>query len=161
MIYIVEGCDGTGKTTIARKLCHKHNLRYIHFGAPRSQDDIDTAFTKYCELLLYYDNFVMDRSWYSDLIYGEIMRGNKGLTKLEVHILEALADRKHAEILYCTAALEIVQKRLDTRGEDYVPDTTIPKIYNAYQTLFARSNIGLPVKTLITATVTEELEKYE
>ena len=34
MIFLLEGADGAGKTTLATKLSSEFNLEYKHFGIP-------------------------------------------------------------------------------------------------------------------------------
>ena len=49
MEIIIEGMDGVGKTTVAKKLCERHNFKYVNRPLPhlfgvgelRTKDDID------------------------------------------------------------------------------------------------------------------------
>lgn len=49
MEIIIEGMDGVGKTTVAKKLCERHNFKYVNrplqrlfgVGEPGTKDDID------------------------------------------------------------------------------------------------------------------------
>ena len=41
MITIIEGSDGTGKTTYAQKLTERYNAQYLHAEQPRSRLWVD------------------------------------------------------------------------------------------------------------------------
>lgn len=76
MIIILEGCDGIGKTTLAKSLCKKYGLRYDH--PPTPTEDFEN-FSK--EITMYYDyslgvldDCVFDRSFYSEYAYNFVNR---------------------------------------------------------------------------------------
>jgi hypothetical protein len=80
MIIILEGADGTGKTTLAKAICKELEAHYIHATWSRELD---------CRMLEYqmnilseaFENYhktgkptIIDRLWLSESVYGEIYR---------------------------------------------------------------------------------------
>jgi len=76
MNIILEGCDGVGKTTLAKKLCGQFKqLKYIH--APyklesESYDEFSNRVDHLYRIDLAGDNLVLDRSFYSEYAYNLI-----------------------------------------------------------------------------------------
>lgn len=123
MIVIIEGADGTGKTTLANKLAKDLKCEVVHrthvTDTPKSQlVDI------YKELILEYSDktVVLDRAWYSEMCYGPIFRGKSHISQEAMLELEALVKATGGLIIYCSApnSFELSQ----TRGEDYVTSKT-------------------------------------
>lgn len=80
MIIILEGADGTGKTTLAKALCHELEADYIHATWSRELDCrmleyhmniLSEAFEKYHETSR---PVIIDRLWVSESIYAEVFR---------------------------------------------------------------------------------------
>lgn len=67
MITIVEGCDGTGKTTFAKNLAKRDGLKYLHADKPESKQ-------WYKEYLSPIDsnNMVLDRWHLGEVVWPEV-----------------------------------------------------------------------------------------
>ena len=64
---------------------------------------------------------IYDRSWYSEFVYGPIMRQGSELTEEHCRALEALAFMQGGgHILYLTAPIDTLWKRCKERGETYI-----------------------------------------
>lgn len=78
-IYILEGADGTGKTSLSKLLSSSLKLPYFHFGAPDPslQDNYGNLY-QYISVL---DNLktsaVWDRGLISHLFYEKLRRNNE------------------------------------------------------------------------------------
>lgn len=73
MKILLEGPDGTGKSTLANTLKERFGYEYIHL----SKDDFDKGcdtdfFEKFYELIKCEDNIIVDRAIFSNIIYGEV-----------------------------------------------------------------------------------------
>lgn len=121
MIYIVEGPDGAGKSTFIRKLLKQNpGAKSYHFGAPEPGVD---QLLHYAEPILNNptSTLIYDRSWYSEFVYGPVMRNMHELTTTHVRMLEALALRhSNSVIYYLTAPTHILWERCQERGETYI-----------------------------------------
>lgn len=67
MITIVEGCDGTGKTTFAKTLAMRDNLTYLHADKPKT----DQWYKEYLQPINS-TNMVLDRWHLGEIVWPEI-----------------------------------------------------------------------------------------
>ena len=146
MIFIIEGADGAGKSTLAKKLSESLEMPIIKMNKPEKHEEAG-MFEYYRRLLTLKDYFILDRCWYSELIYGNIMpdRAQPCITMEQCEELERIAADK-AMIIHCTASVEELWKRCNVRGEEYVTDfSQMLKIRAGYIELF--KNTSLPLLT--------------
>lgn len=151
-IILIEGIDGSGKTTLANKLQQTMPAaRVEHFGYPTTVEEADN----YCEVYLKLlrsatenEIIIFDRCWMSDEVYGPIMRGRRERTDVEILTLEQTANNFGAIMIVCTVAPDEGWRRCNMRGETYIKDfTTYCKLSNSYtiQLELAKQRKLLPV----------------
>lgn len=137
MIYIIEGPDGAGKTTLAEKL-HKSNpgSLILHFGTPANEEEAKNYWKVYLNTLECHEGetLILDRSWYSDMVYGPVMRHRNEMTSEHKHILElAVLALGGGVVIYCTGAQRTLWSRCTARGESYIANSDQHKeICNKY-----------------------------
>ena len=125
MFIIVEGPDGAGKSTLIGQLLQSYpgSVRR-HFGAPATEDDALNYWKIYVGTIESAAKSVvtiLDRSWYSDLVYGPIFRGKQEMDNLHVSLLEShVITHGGGMVIYCTAPLNVLWSRCTKRGEKYV-----------------------------------------
>ena len=149
MIYILEGPDCSGKTTLANKLVEMVGCQYYHFSYPRSKKEADNLFNTYYEKLVLLNgrNSVIDRMWISTMVYGEILRGKSEVSTKQAERLERLIHRD-AMIFYCTGDVEKMWQRATRRGEAYIPDfETFSKICSLYDEIMYNQKHLIPIFT--------------
>lgn len=146
---IVEGPDGAGKTTIIEQLAKAYNTGIHHFGKPTGEEDQFEMYARFiCDVST--PIVLLDRAWYSELVYGPIMRGGSALSKIQVRALEALIhEAGGGHIIYATASPHVLWKRCKIRGEDYI--TSKEKLFDIQQ-LYGEvmRQVTLPVITMRT-----------
>lgn len=135
MLIILEGCDGAGKTTLAKLLQNTiSNSNIIHCNRETPND---LQFFESIVQESYSRTIIADRFCYGQFVYqepedrplsyedGVNMWDNPyaGLHKLETHMLNA-----DVKLIYVYANLEDIQRRLSARNES-VPVHTILKKY--------------------------------
>lgn len=82
-LLILEGPDGSGKTTMARKyeaaaLAEALTVITIHAGSPeKGQFSLLPMFMPAIEALTTHDLVIMDRSPLSEVVYAKVLRGGK------------------------------------------------------------------------------------
>lgn len=118
MIIIIEGNDGTGKTTLANDLAKTlHGYKVIHRTHLTDTPKSELAMI-YRDLLLKHTNIIFDRAWYSEMAYGPVFRGESCISIEDMHRLEELLHALGGFVVYCHS--ENAYKRACERGEDYV-----------------------------------------
>ena len=125
-IYIFEGPDRVGKTTIARSWAAAHNTEVTHFGTP-DPNQVHPQY-QYLSLLRKPNNpqeiLVLDRSWISGLFYSVVRRNKKPDWDSVVTLEGQLADLgwKVVYIFVCrplTPALIMDHLQEMQQGEGY------------------------------------------
>lgn len=139
MFYIVEGPDGAGKTTLVNQLVAAHpGAKVLHFGKPTTDEEAFNYWQVYLQAIK--DNAktpvaIFDRSWYSDMVYGPVMRNRTEMSNENMEILElAVKACGGGVILYLTANISVLWKRCKQRGETYITCMDqLSKLREAYE----------------------------
>lgn len=147
MIYILEGPEAAGKSTLAKQLSEMHNAEIIHFDKPKTEAEKLAMFDMYVRTIYDNDNIILDRCWYSEMVYGPIMRDKSYISVAQMHELEELMLRNHGGILiHCTQRVNTLWDRCNVRGEDYVTDIdTLTKIKYGFEKLAHGTLHKIPV----------------
>ena len=120
MIIILEGPDGSGKSTLAEQLHKQTGYMLLHRTQPKNEEDKKRMMDEYIQVLRAGKNCIMDRSWYSEMVYGPVMRDASVITYPQMYELERLLAKRGALIIHCTAPEATLWKRCMRRGEDYI-----------------------------------------
>lgn len=145
-IYLIEGADGTGKTTFVERM-HKAHVRagdreprFIHNDASDHKLP-GSLYRHYRAQLLDAVDFrdtagistYIDRSFLSELVYGPLYRGKSRITPRQARRLERLADRHGVVLLGMTAELDVRRQRIRARGETWTRlDAFVGAIYSQH-----------------------------
>lgn len=76
-LIVIDGCDGTGKTTLAEAICKKFDGHYLHntYRWPKKMPLYHTASLHHALKLAQSRLVVIDRLWMSEAIYADVYRG--------------------------------------------------------------------------------------
>ena len=123
MIVIVEGVDGSGKSTLCKQLSdRKYDQAVINGG--------NTEFERYKNLKSSYKNdvVILDRSFITDLVYRSIdKKSRRGMDLYEICNI----CKSDVKIIYCNSGSEFEDSM--TRGENIVTTSELSnKIKNCY-----------------------------
>lgn len=137
MIIILEGPDGSGKTHLANQLRQQNGYHIIHRSQPKDDAEKLAMLDEYIKSVKSGNNFIFDRCWYSELVYGPVMRDSSVISLSSMYNLERMLADKGAIIIHCTAPLDVLWRRCMLRGEDYIlSKEQLGLIVDGFNTLF-------------------------
>lgn len=144
MILILDGPEAAGKTMLAEKLAERSGFPYIHNSIPKGNYDMVEM---YAEMIRTNNDAIIDRCWYSEMVYGPIMRGESRITQENMIELEQLVVQNGGGmIIHCTDIPELLWERAQQRGEDYIKDFhTLQDLKQGFESLFNSEKHLLPV----------------
>lgn len=120
MIIIIEGPDGSGKTTLAEKLHKQTKYPIVHMSQPKTEDEKKRMLGEYLQMVRNGKNMIFDRCWYSEMAYGPVLRGTSAISYPDMYMLEEPLAKAGALIIYATGPKAALWQRCQKRGEDYV-----------------------------------------
>lgn len=125
MFILLEGPDGGGKTNLAKRLAEQTGFRIEHFSYPKTDKEKIEMFAMYQAFI--HDNsnqnVIVDRTWYSEMVYGKVLRDRSYITTRQMYELEKLIiSEGGGMVIHCTDAIARLWRRFRKRGDDYVPD---------------------------------------
>ena len=134
-IIILEGIDGSGKTTLATHLkeLSPWPATIIHRGPIQT-----SVFEEYVAPLFEVDTdelFIADRWHLSELIYGPIYRGESLIDEEMFDQIETALNHLGVIRIVVSPGLTEVSKRLKARGEDFLKPGHQLLVHTAYHGL--------------------------
>ena len=101
MIIVVDGPDGCGKSTLAKRLAHELDFEYRHTWQPPCTDG--NPFKHYLDILIKYmmEDVVLDRGVLDELVYPKILNRPTNVTKKGAQSLTDLAKLNGGTTIIC------------------------------------------------------------
>ena len=130
-LIIVDGCDGTGKTTLAQAICDRYNGVYMH-NTYRWKDKMYLYHTAALHRALKLSKtqlVVIDRLWMSEAIYAEVYRGGSPWPHMG-RMIDRIV-RKHAGIYIIGLSPDGHKERFDqlkTEREEMYDDVEAVRV---------------------------------
>lgn len=127
-VLIVEGVDKAGKTTLINTLAKKYP-GYLIKVTYRPKDDSDAGreeikkkYQKQAKWIVEEanTNFVLDRSFISELVYSKVMRGYDATDDPFFLGLENQLKSAGAILLYCDPGYSVLKQRHAIEKDDYI-----------------------------------------
>jgi predicted ATPase len=132
-VVVLEGCDGTGKTTIARALAERHGYAVVHSARP--PDAVDLA-ERYREVLALPGKMALDRSFISELVYGPFKFGRSRLSAPDAAGLAFRVADRGGVLVHLTGSADVIAARLRAR-DGYAPaPERIKAVIESYTRVF-------------------------
>lgn len=135
MLIVLEGCDGSGKTTIANNLkAILPNAEIIHC---TTETPNDFEFFKGLILASQNRDIIADRFCYGQFVYQH--PDERHLTSEELYALEVGMISAGAKVIHVTAPVGTIKDRLVWRSEETM--LPVDEITSKYIDLFERTLI--------------------
>lgn len=137
MLIVLEGCDGVGKTTLAKSLAYLLDAEIVHCSSKTRND-----FWFFEDLIKASDhrNIIADRFCYGQFVYqhkdDRPLENYHNLNALEISLLE-----HGAKVVYVTAPLEEIESRLKARGEEVINGLSVKEVCEGFEDLFRNHSI--------------------
>ena len=112
MKIIVEGADGSGKSTVVNYLARTHNCDVVHMTRWGSRNPYDYK-SKHC-----LNNIILDRSFMSEMVYKQAFGLKPQISFEEFDELMKDAKNRDCKIIILTAPTETLKSRLRIRGNE-------------------------------------------
>lgn len=136
MIIICDGFDKTGKSSLSQYIANKIGFQYKHTLLSYNKNLLH----EYLNILERYPtDIVIDRFYFTELVYGKVVCRNIRLSDNDIIILEEKLKQLNPLFVHFFADIEIVKTRYKNEKNKYVPDEMIIDCLNEYQNLFNRA----------------------
>lgn len=138
-VTIFEGPDGGGKSTAAMAFADAAGARYVHLGPfPRVTSGLARLYAEaMMPAVLGYQDVVLDRCWFSEAPYGFAFRGGTRLGAVDCRMLERLALRCGAVVIWCLPPWDKVAATFEKRkGREMLKsETQLRMVFEDYVAL--------------------------
>lgn len=146
MIIILEGNEANFKTTIAEKLRNKLNIPIVKGSSFELSQCTNEELFKHFKDFAEMDKVIFDRFIYSNRVYATLYKDYAILNKQQREDIEELIKDK-AIIVYLHTDEETTKQRIRQRGDEYVNEDMVGKIYDVYHNVMMEANETLDVYT--------------
>lgn len=135
-MIILEGCDGTGKTTLARALLAAFPQLVL-----RKDPIPKTGLQYYCNTLQQSLNKTLwDRFHLGETVYPIVKQdGRRPLAPHEQYMLELRLLHQGAMLVLCETSYLEIERNFRTRGEHYITARDIPRVSLLFKDLYNSS----------------------
>lgn len=138
MLIVLEGCDGSGKSTVA------NHIKNIMPDAEIIHCTTTTANTfEFFKSIIHaaeFKNIIADRFCYGQFVYQA--ESERHLSKDSLNELETLMLQTGAKVVHVTASVDEIEDRLTLRGEK--TDIPVREICDRYLDLFENKSLVKP-----------------
>ena len=125
-MIVIEGCDGTGKTTLAKNLASLLGLEYVHESTPKGLDNFQYYLDRALELPR---NAVLDRFHLGEYVYPKLKNdGRLPLLPWQQSMIERVLLAKGAILIRTQLVRSDIVRTIEERGDDYIVPSEVATI---------------------------------
>lgn len=134
-----EGVDGVGKSTLAEAIANMYKVNLTHNDKSMSYEEGKKNSFEYIETLRNMPTGIIDRLVHTgEAVYAPIYRGYDGSDYFD-ELEEKMLDEFNILIVYVHASDDTIERRLKSRGEDYIDLEDISKLKENYDKFLSRT----------------------
>ena len=167
-MIIVEGCDGSGKTTLVTKLHEKYGLPIAKRVKDRDrlrEFTIPDTFRAMARAARSTDPvpYIYDRLFFSEMVYSPIIRGEDAQFNIaQIGFVTRFLEAGRFPIILCCPEWEVVEANLNAGGHqlDGVMEKAF-EIHQAYFRMFMRVQENYPGMFMVAYDYTDSESAYE
>ncbi len=156
-VIVVEGTDGTGKSTLALDIAAKYGYTYKWLGKPDKGEVWDTYCKAYCAIYPG-ERVVFDRSHWSEDVYGPLFRGSSELTEEQSGLLIDLLGNDVTVVL-CVRPMDSIMKTISETPDDLHHDKYPGTIQDKYVNVLTDAGIDIVYYNFEKTTMEELMER--
>lgn len=144
-IIVLEGCDCVGKTTFANKLAERTGFEIVKGSSFEISELGADGMFEHMMGLLDRKNIIIDRFFYSNLVYGLLYQYPMMTAKQYAELTKKL--NKTALVVYLHTDRLTIEERMKNRGDDMIKIDEIPAILKQYKLIMTSDSFS--PKTMI------------
>lgn len=150
MIVVIEGLDGVGKTTVAKKLCSEYGFEYIKESYTDDSEEKKSRVVLFAQRLCDGKDYIYDRTTLiDDFVYNFLNKTQSDLIDAKQSIVALLSQSK---IFHLSIDEDIRKKRFEERGDEFVTNDKMKQIDEQYKQFYTE------LKNVEEFNLTEDLE---
>ena len=145
-MIIITGCDNTGKTSLIEHLSERFNIpiaKRFNPLPPKTPDEYDRWFCWVREQLEINTEFIHDRFFIDEFVYGPVKRGKYGCTIEQMALLSQMLLIRQPLYIYTEIPLTDLLRTFHER-EQYIKKEDVAKILHQFRLV----NSSWPVSQL-------------
>lgn len=136
-MIILEGCDGTGKTTLAKKLIKDLGLTYFKKSVPEGD-----PFQDYLKTIGEAEpTYIFDRLYLGERVYPQVKPNRTPMALTKKQLLERLLNAKGAILLLCHGTNDQILETFLSRGEDFITFDEAKKVNSLYRVEYTQAMV--------------------
>ena len=156
-VVILEGCDGSGKTTLANYLHQQYNYRIIKTGPPAPDRDVAVTYLDALhDALTYPGRTLFDRHYLGEAVYGPLLRGVDKMGQDGLAIIERVIAARGVKLIICSPPWGALVKGWSGKDDLLKKETQLRWVSDQY--LYHAERLGLKTYDWTTMNVEEMLE---
>jgi thymidylate kinase len=146
MLWIIEGCDGVGKSTLAHKLKAalgsdaevRHCSALKRHPLDEYERDLDDS---------QHHHIIYDRHYLGELVYGPVYRARSEVTPTIQRHIEMYLKSRGAVLVLLTQTTDVIIERCRNKGETFLQEEDVDLVRRMFTEAFMRS--GVTYKSLL------------
>lgn len=156
MNYLIEGVDGSFKSTIAKKLSDKFHLPIVRGSSFKLATGTNEELYKFSLGLTQLNNTIIERGIYSNRVYATLYPEYTILTHEQRQKIENKM-KSNTIVIYLTASPDVIIDRLEKRGDEYITTDRVEDIIGMYNAVMSDAvHNGIKVYTYDTGILSSD-----